>query len=589
MKRDSSPIHQDGLAGFSRPWLAGALLFVLILAIRIYDARDFLATGINHDPDSVMRLIQVRDWLAGQGWFDLHQHRMGNDLLMHWSRLADLLPAGLILLFRPLAGTAQAELIAQALTPLIWLAPALLLTVLVARNLAGPAATLPAMLVTLMGESALTLFTPGMIDHHTMQLLALLLLLWAATGARQRIHGAIAGAAIVISFTIGLETAPHMLACLLVVAGLWIARPRQEQRFLTGLSAGLMAFTLLAMWLFMPRPWPWHYCDGWTPGPAFACIGFAFICGICAALTPRLAGNGRAWLRAAVGAGLVAATGTGIAIMIPACTHHPYGNDPLIWRFWLDHITELRTPWSMMREAGFAYGYVYIAAVPAIIMAALWVLRQDIKTRLHWLFPLAALLVGLAITLTQLRGHALMTASSLPLAAALIARWRAAGGWQRFACWLIFPAYPYFIACYYLDRPAFSHVESDTRQVYCAQPATLAALNALPPSRLLIPLHAEPQILLNTRHVSIAGVYHRNIFGIGGLIHAMAASPADAAPMVRALRADYILMCPGYAIDTVMAVQLPTSLAAALARNEPPPWLEVVQRLPHGVILYKVK
>ena len=28
------------------------------------------------DPDSTMRLVQVRDLLAGQGWFDLVQHRL---------------------------------------------------------------------------------------------------------------------------------------------------------------------------------------------------------------------------------------------------------------------------------------------------------------------------------------------------------------------------------------------------------------------------------------------------------------------------------------------------------------------------------
>src|SRR5690606_33419820 len=43
------------------------------------------------DNDSVMRLVQVRDLIAGQGWLDLHQYRMGLEggFLMHWSRLVD--------------------------------------------------------------------------------------------------------------------------------------------------------------------------------------------------------------------------------------------------------------------------------------------------------------------------------------------------------------------------------------------------------------------------------------------------------------------------------------------------------------------
>src|SRR5690606_27037017 len=58
------------------------------------------------DNDSLMRLTQVRDLLAGQGWFDLAQYRMGLEggFVMHWSRLVDAPIAGMILLLRPLLG-----------------------------------------------------------------------------------------------------------------------------------------------------------------------------------------------------------------------------------------------------------------------------------------------------------------------------------------------------------------------------------------------------------------------------------------------------------------------------------------------------
>ena len=44
-----------------------------------------------------MRAVEVRDFLNGQGWFDLVQHRLSPDhpFAMHWSRLADLPLAGL--------------------------------------------------------------------------------------------------------------------------------------------------------------------------------------------------------------------------------------------------------------------------------------------------------------------------------------------------------------------------------------------------------------------------------------------------------------------------------------------------------------
>ena len=43
------------------------------------------------DPDDTLRMVQVRDLLAGQGWWDLHQYRVAppQGMLMHWSRLVD--------------------------------------------------------------------------------------------------------------------------------------------------------------------------------------------------------------------------------------------------------------------------------------------------------------------------------------------------------------------------------------------------------------------------------------------------------------------------------------------------------------------
>ena len=51
------------------------------------------------DNDSLLRLVQVRDLLGGQGWFDLHQYRMGPEggFVMHWSRLVDAPIAAIIL------------------------------------------------------------------------------------------------------------------------------------------------------------------------------------------------------------------------------------------------------------------------------------------------------------------------------------------------------------------------------------------------------------------------------------------------------------------------------------------------------------
>ena len=51
-----------------------SILTILILAgLNLPGARDYVGV----DNDDVMRLVQVRDFLGGQSWFDLMQYRLG--------------------------------------------------------------------------------------------------------------------------------------------------------------------------------------------------------------------------------------------------------------------------------------------------------------------------------------------------------------------------------------------------------------------------------------------------------------------------------------------------------------------------------
>ena len=58
------------------PWrpilLVWGLIMLLLLAVH------WRAVPALHmaDPDDALRLVQVRDLLAGQPWFDLHQYRI---------------------------------------------------------------------------------------------------------------------------------------------------------------------------------------------------------------------------------------------------------------------------------------------------------------------------------------------------------------------------------------------------------------------------------------------------------------------------------------------------------------------------------
>ncbi len=70
--------------------------------------------------DNMLRLVQIRDLLAGQSWFDYSQYRMGPDggFIMHWSRIVDLPNAAIILAVEDLTGSQPAgEMVAGIVWP----------------------------------------------------------------------------------------------------------------------------------------------------------------------------------------------------------------------------------------------------------------------------------------------------------------------------------------------------------------------------------------------------------------------------------------------------------------------------------------
>ena len=91
------------------------------------------------DADDAMRLTQVRDFLAGRGWFDLHDARVDppNGYDTHWSRLIDLGLAGLYVAFRPFADVNLAEQLMRAVWPLLWLLVAMASVAALAWRLGG--------------------------------------------------------------------------------------------------------------------------------------------------------------------------------------------------------------------------------------------------------------------------------------------------------------------------------------------------------------------------------------------------------------------------------------------------------------------
>src|SRR5690606_31880777 len=103
------------------------LIAVWWLAVVTLAWRSLAANGAGPfflDTDDAMRMVMVRDFLAGQGWYDLVQHRLNTPYgaEIHWSRLIDLPLAALLFLSTQFTDLETAQIVTGTIWPLMLLA-----------------------------------------------------------------------------------------------------------------------------------------------------------------------------------------------------------------------------------------------------------------------------------------------------------------------------------------------------------------------------------------------------------------------------------------------------------------------------------
>jgi asparagine N-glycosylation enzyme membrane subunit Stt3 len=131
--------------------------------------------------DKAMRLVRVRDMLAGQGWFDNIQHRLNPPVgtPMHWAQWIDAMLAAPIALLALIVGQVNAETALAFAWPLGLLGGLMFLTVRIGGEL-GPAdglkreAQWAATIVAALAFPTTEKFAPGSFDHHNIVLVLIL-------------------------------------------------------------------------------------------------------------------------------------------------------------------------------------------------------------------------------------------------------------------------------------------------------------------------------------------------------------------------------------------------------------------------------
>src|SRR6476469_4133227 len=236
-------------------WLCASAIFIFQSWGRI---RGF---GLG-DTDDNMRMMQVRGLLAGQGWYDLSQHRMAGSNI-HWSRLVDLPIAGLKLAFTPLFGGKTAEMIAVAVAPLLPMLVAMQAIALTTRRLVSPYAYLLAITFLACSGSVVGVWQPLRIDHHGWQLAFLAWNVAALTDPKPLRAGILLGLATALSLIIGLEMILYLAAAGAIVVLMWVRDGEPRRLFAYGVTlAGGCGFGYL---VFASEANRLPMCDALSP------------------------------------------------------------------------------------------------------------------------------------------------------------------------------------------------------------------------------------------------------------------------------------------------------------------------------------
>ena len=556
-----------------------ALLFLIVPVCLVASSILQGSSGqIGPDSDDVMRLVQIKDLLNGQDWFDLHQYRMGPDggTLMHWSRLADLPILALYSLF---------DLFLPSDTALVWAysawPPLSVLVVLGglyagARHVSDRGAALACLVLGVFVYATHYRFSPGAIDHHNLQLGLTALAMGLALDPLRRAGRLVgAGLALAASVAIGGEVYVFVAAICAFIALDWLVAGRAAMRGAIGFGAGLAAGLEIA---FFATITPSHYevvaCDALSSVSLLAGMAGGF--GLAAA---ALVASGRnIWLR--LGAlMLVGAICAATLVMVgPECLSNPLEDlSPEVKALWLDRVDEARPVFSNRPDRVSTLGFALGISILALGLSLFGLYRRQ-RLRANLLFS-GLLLAALAMTLYQIRfyvfGHLF---AIIPLGLWIADVYRAGKAKSPSSVTYIGAlalSLPFLWALpglLVMDKAETGNKTGDKAD--CLQEGVFTTLETLPEGRILASADVGPIILNQTGHSVLQGNYHRNQEGIRQAIGLWLSEPGDTQSLLAASGIDYVMTCPADAETKLMSRHDPEGFAARLKRNEIPDFLE---------------
>ena len=582
-ERRRPPFGPELLSRVALAWVVIALLLLLTNGGAMFGRRF-------PDPDDILRLVQVRDLLAGQNWFDVTQHRVDplrGGVSMHWSRLVDLPLAFVILVFQPFVGQPMAETVALVAVPLLTLGCALLLVGRIAWRLFGAEVAGLACLAMALSVPVIGQMRPMRIDHHGWQIVLALIAVNGMMARSPRLGGWIAGLAMAAWLAISIEGLPLAALISAILALRWLRGGEstgESRAWLVNLMHGLSAGSIGLFLATRGASDLVNHCDAISP------VHLAMFAWGALVVTVLKAGRPAGWTVI----GFALAAGGALAMLIyaaPRCASGAFVElDPVVRRFWYDNVAEGLPIWHQ------PLAEMLQVAVPPIfaILASIKLAAGSRDWLRRWWIDYTILLCGaFAIALLVARAGAVVGALSAVPLGWQISQWLRSARTQRrisrkvaamagLAAALL-PATP--ITFYTLIAPAHAGIplaRGSGAVSSCRLDRAAPLVAKLPRGDLLVPLDIGPSLLLDTPHTVVATGHHRGSRAMREVIDAFTGDAVAARALVARRGIDYVALCPDLNEPAMYYRTAPNGFAAQLRDGHAPPWLVPVP-MPRGV------
>lgn len=542
--------------------VAWSMLATVTLSAIMLISGDHLLRQLG-DTDDAVRLVSVREFLAGAPWFDTTLPRIGapDPLVSHWSRLIDLPIAGLILFFTRLFGAEQAELVTRIVWPALLLFSLLLMVSREACRQAGRWGGVIAILLAATSFMAFFQFGPGRVDHHNAQILCAIAGLLLLLRAWQESHvGWSAGCLLGLGLAIGYEAIALVGLALGITAAVALWHPRHGIGPVRAVTAATLSMAV-ALLLTVP---PWRllhiHCDALALNLPVLAAGGAI--GLWAGIA-----FGRTRLERFLIASIGAAAGIGgFAALEPACLAGPYGQISLVLKaVWLDQVLETQSIFKMASiDPALALGTLGFLVAGTAVDVIRWYRWRDASSGLAMAFTLLASVLGcwqlrllpyacwlcvlsIARWAARLPATAAISAPTVRLATAFLLNQATLGTALGVMIWLVWDSH---------SAPAAKEA--------CYLSANVRQLGTLPPGLVAGDLDLSAFIAALTPHRVVAAPYHRLEKSILANRDIMQRSPYESLKEAQALGVDYLALC-----NTPSPSDTPTGLRARLLAGEP--------------------